>query len=203
MFNLTASSYPIDMVWDGYGFNSGSMNTFFYQPNLESIFFIPQIPANMDVYKIDEKSDNITLDKNYLFPNYTSFEETMSKLKRNDMPNVFDLLMGSEFAYNMYSYMRNDCYTFFSFSRTGPHYRVVIDDNSPNNFYISNELMDNTHGNFHPYPIWNSSHLPLSVNLLHPNDIHKEDFDLGIDLRDKVEMDDNPVLGIYEMKPCP
>lgn len=201
-FAITSSSNPMGMVWDGYAFTSGGKNTFFYQHDEDAIFFIPQLPTNMQVYEANGSSEEPPLYKHYKFSENATFDDKLSALSRDEVQGFFDYLMRNEFVYNMYSYMKNDCFTFFAFSQKGPHSRMIIDNANPRDFFVSHDMMDKKHGRFHPYPVWTASHAPLAVNFLQPNDIFKEDFEIGMEIRDQIDADDNPVLVLYEMRPC-
>jgi hypothetical protein len=201
-FSITSSSHPISMVWDGYVFTSGGMNTFFYQNNEDSIFFIPQLPTNMQVYAINTSSTEAHVYRQYKFSENATFADRLSELGRDEVTDVFDILMKNSYTYNMYSYMKNDCFTYFAFSQSGPHPRMVINNADPGEYYINKGMQNPKHGRFHPYPVWTASHAPLAVNFLQPNDIFKEEFEVGMEIRDQIEADDNPVLVLYEMRPC-
>lgn len=201
-FKMTSSTFPVDLKWDGYGFYSGSMNTFFVKTKDDSILFVPQLPNNMTVFNIDPDLENVKEDKHYYFENNNEFLPFISDIQRENVPELFDLLINSEFRYNSYSYTRNECLTYFSFSQSGPHYRVIIDEFDDMNYYISNEMNDLKHGRFHPYPIHNSSGEALVVNVLEPNDIHSNDYLLGRELKEEVDIDDNPVLVFYRLRSC-
>ncbi len=202
LFQVKASTFPINKNWDGYAFTSGARNTFFYKPSQGEVKFVPQLPANMAVYDLSEVTGDIALHKNIAYPNSSTLETLLDGLSRDEIPNTFNIMRKGDFTYNMHNYMENACFTFFSASR-GRTIRVALNNSEHSVYYENTDTLDAKHGPyFSPLPVWTSSADDIAVNVLTPLDILQKDFELAIPLREQVDINDNPVLVFYEFRHC-